>query len=367
MEKYLNPFTDMGFKRLFGQEANKDLLIGFLNGLFTGERQIEDLTFMDKEIIPESQGGRVVIFDILCRESDGTQFIVEMQNQRQEYFFDRGLYYLCRMISEQGRRGGKWKYEICPVYGIYFLNFKIPELTKLRTDIILADRDTGEQVNGKLRQIYLSLPYFNLRAEECKTDLERWIYILKNMDTTGITPYDTQQRKIFKKLLDVADIDKLSRKERLQYEANLKAFRDYNSTMDYAIKVSREKGLRKGIKEGIKEGMTKGREVGIKEGMHKGREVGIKEGMTKGREVGIKEGMHKGREVGIKEGMHKGREVGIKEGMHKGREVGLAEGREEERRQFGIKLKTEGFSYDFISRLTGLSIEEIERLQSPSR
>lgn len=142
------------------------------------------------------------------------------------------------------------------------------------------------------------------------------------MDTTGITPYDTQQRKIFKKLLDVADIDKLSRKERLQYEANLKSFRDYNSTMDYAVKVSREKGLRKGIREGIQ----------------KGREVGIKEG----------------REVGIKEGMYKG--------LQKGREVGLAEGREEERRQLAIKLKTEGLPNDFISRLTGLTTEEVERL-----
>lgn len=230
MGKFLNPFTDVGFKRLFGQEVNKELLIDFLNDLLTGERQVEDISFMDKEIVPESFGGRVVIFDILCKETDGTCFIVEMQNQYQEYFFDRGLYYLCRMISEQGKRGTEWEYEIYPVYGIYFLNFHLPRLQYFRTDIVLADRRTGELKDGKLRQVYLSLPYFNLKEEECETDFQRWIYLLKNMDTLDRMPFEAQ-KAVFRKLLEVANVESLTPKERLRYEESLKAYRDYYNTI----------------------------------------------------------------------------------------------------------------------------------------
>lgn len=68
---------------------------------------------MNKEIQPETKDSRIVIFDILCRDADGSVFIVEMQNAPQYYFFDRGLYYLCRMISEQGQKGEDWGYDLC--------------------------------------------------------------------------------------------------------------------------------------------------------------------------------------------------------------------------------------------------------------
>lgn len=256
MGKFLNPFTDVGFKRLFGQEVNKELLIEFLNDLLTGERQIEDLTFMDKEIMPESLGGRVIIFDILCKEPDGACFIVEMQNQYQDYFFDRGLYYLCRMISGQGKRGPDWNYDIYPVYGVYFLNFRLPRLDKFRTDIVFSDRDTGELVNGKLRQIYLSLPYFMLGAEECKTDFDRWIYLLKNMDTLDRMPFEAK-KAVFRKLLEVADVENMTPEEFDRYDESVKAYRDYVNTIATAERISREKGVAEGIAKGMAKGTRK--------------------------------------------------------------------------------------------------------------
>lgn len=81
MGKFINPFTDVGFKKIFGQEVSKDLLIDFLNDLLVGEKSIKDITFLDKELLPEYMGDRGVIYDIYCTTENGEQFIVEMQNR----------------------------------------------------------------------------------------------------------------------------------------------------------------------------------------------------------------------------------------------------------------------------------------------
>lgn len=254
MARFVNPFTDKGFKIVFGQEISKPLLIEFLNDLLEGERLIEDISFMDKEILPEKFEGRTVIFDILCKEKNGAYFIVEMQNRMQDYFIDRGLYYLCRMISLQGEQGRRWKYELCPVYGIYFLNFTLPPITKFRTNVILADEETGMLFSGKMKQIYLSLPLFTLEENECETDFQRWIYLLKYMDILDRMPFKAQ-KAIFEKLLDVADLSRLDPHERAIYDENLKNYRDWSNTICSAVRRAEEKGLEKGKAEGVTEGI----------------------------------------------------------------------------------------------------------------
>lgn len=234
MARFVNPLTDKGFKIIFGQEISKPLLIDFLNVLLEGERCVEDISFMDKEMLPEMINGRTVIFDVLCREKDGTLFLVEMQNRQQSFFIERGIYYLCRTISRQGEKGRGWKYDLCPVYGVYFLNFTMPGLTKFRTNVILADEETGKLFSDKMKQIYLSLPLFTLSCEECVTDFQRWIYLLKYMDILDRMPFKAQ-KAVFDKLLDVADLNRLDPHERAQYDATLKAYRDWVNCVDFAV------------------------------------------------------------------------------------------------------------------------------------
>ena len=89
MAKFINPFTDWGFKTIFGQEINKDLLISFLNDLLAGEHHIADITFKDKEQLPELKDMRGIVYDIYCTTDKGDHLIVEMQNRYQEHFVDR--------------------------------------------------------------------------------------------------------------------------------------------------------------------------------------------------------------------------------------------------------------------------------------
>lgn len=105
MGKFLNPFSDVGFKRIFGQEMSKPLLLDFLNNLLEGERRITDLRFLDKEQLPVSNDDRSLIYDIYCETSTGENIIVEMQNRPQAFFKQRTIYYAAGSIARQGERG----------------------------------------------------------------------------------------------------------------------------------------------------------------------------------------------------------------------------------------------------------------------
>ena len=301
MGKFINPFTDFGFHRIFGQEVHKELLIDFLNELLKDERHIVDITFLNPIQQPETIEDRGVIFDIHCRDDKGGLFVVEMQNGAQPYFYDRGIYYLSRAISNQGEKGKDWKFSLCPVYGIFLLNYKMGINSKFRTDVILADRDTGRVFSDKIRQVYLELPWFTKEPDDCETDFERWLYLLKHMDTLERMPFKAR-KAVFDKLLEVADVASLSKDERILYDEALKRYRDYKNTVDYAEE--------KGIEKGIEIGKAKGRI----------------------------------------------------EGIAKGKIEGKAEGKAEEQRLIAANLKKQGINPETIAQCTGLSVEEIDRL-----
>lgn len=105
MSKFINPFTDYGFKLIFGREVSKILLIEFLNDLLEGERVITDLTFLNNEQLPDYPEGRGIIYDVYCTTDTGEKIIVEMQNRMQSNFKERSIFYLSRAIVNQGRTG----------------------------------------------------------------------------------------------------------------------------------------------------------------------------------------------------------------------------------------------------------------------
>ena len=257
MAKYINPFTDVGFKRIFGQELSKPLLLDFLNSLFEGEKRIVNLTFLDKEQPALFEEDRSLIYDIYCETDEGEKIIVEMQNKAQPFFKNRSIYYVSESIARQGERGSSWNYEIDSVYLVAFLNFSPLDFKKqFRTDVVLAEKDTKEQFSDKLRMIYLQLPLFKKEADECENQVERWIYLLKNMETLNRLPWAAQSA-VFQKLESIADVGGMTRAERLQYDEALKKFRDTISVFE---------GVRM---EGRMEGNAEGRENEKKATIHR--------------------------------------------------------------------------------------------------
>ena len=243
MEHYVNIMLDGGFKAVFG---DKQVAMDFINAALEGEHKVMDITYLDKELVPELIDERTVIFDLLCEDEDGSKFILEMQNCPQRYFFNRGFYYICRMISRQGETGRDWKYELLPVYGIYLLNFSLPEFPLWRTDVVIANELTGETFGRiKLKQVYISFERFDLSYEECETPLEKTIYVLKNMNLFDMSPFK-EKEAYFRRLLDVANVNALSPKERATYDENLKIYRDWKATMEYAVEEAETKGKAEG-------------------------------------------------------------------------------------------------------------------------
>ena len=253
-ERYINPYTDFGFKKLFGTELNKDLLISFLNALFNDEkRKIKDVQFLNAEQLGDSYDDRRAVFDVYCMAKDGSRFIVEMQKAEQEYFKDRSVYYATAPIREQAKKG-KWNYHLEGVYTIGLLNFVFPNneypADSYIHEVKLKDTDDNHIFYDKLTFVYLEMPKFNKREDELETMFDKWMFALCNLYRLLERPKALQER-IFKRLFDQAEIAQFTPEERREYAESVKDYWDYYSTMQTAHK--------KGKAEGLAEGEAKGR------------------------------------------------------------------------------------------------------------
>ena len=273
MARFINPFTDIGFKRIFGQEISKPLILDFLNSLMAGEEHITNITFLDKEQPALFEDDRSLIYDIYCETDKNENIIVEMQNKSQPYFKNRSIYYVSEAIARQGEKGADWQYKIDAVYLVAFLNFCPMDFDKqFRTDVGLIDRKSGKTFSNKARMTFMQLPLFTKEADECETDFDKWIYVLKNMETLTRLPWAAKS-SVFKRLEQIADVASLSRQERMKYDVGLKKYRDTLSVLEGA----KQDGLAEGRARGLAEGRAEGRAEGIAEGRAEGRAEGEKQ------------------------------------------------------------------------------------------
>jgi len=259
VEKYINPFTDYGFKRLFGEEPNKDLLLDFLNVLLKDEQgEIKSLTYLKGEQLGANEMDRKAIFDLYCENEKGEKFIVELQKTKQNFFKDRTIYYSTFPIREQAKRAD-WNYELKAVYTIAILDFVFEEdkneTGKYRYDIKLADIETKKVFYDKLTFIYLEMPKFNKSIDELETRFDKWLYVLRNLNRLDKVP-DKLREQIFEKLFETAEIAKFTPLEAQLYEDSLKYYRDLKNSLDTAKEEGEFIGIEKVTKKAISEGLS---------------------------------------------------------------------------------------------------------------
>jgi predicted transposase/invertase (TIGR01784 family) len=236
-EKYINPFTDYGFKKLFGEEPNKDLLLDFLNVLLKEEQgEIKDLTYLKNEQLGTGEVDRKAIFDLYCENEKGEKFIVELQKTKQNFFKDRTVYYSTFPIREQAKRAD-WNYELKAVYTIAILDFVFDEdkkdPAKFRYDIKLTDTETKEVFYDKLTFIYLEMPKFNKTVDELETRFDKWLYVIRNLNRLDKVP-DKLRERVFEKLFETAEIARFTPDQVRSYEDSLKYYRDMKNSLDTA-------------------------------------------------------------------------------------------------------------------------------------
>ncbi len=250
-DKYVNPLTDFGFKKLFGTEPNKILLIDFLNQILPEKHKIKDLTYSRNEQLGLNELDRKAIFDLYCIGESGERFIVEVQKAKQNFFKDRSIYYSSFPIQEQAQKGD-WDYRLEPVYTVGILDFIFDDhkSNEELLHIVELKNQHCEIFYDKLKFIYIELPKFKKQEDDLETQFDKWLYVFRHLSNLQDRPKKLQDR-IFQKLFEAAEIAKFSQEEREAYEDSLKYYRDLKNVVD----TSRLEGIREIAKKMKEKGM----------------------------------------------------------------------------------------------------------------
>ena len=274
-ERYINPITDFGFKRLFGTESNKDLLIDFLNAIIglEEEESIRDVTFLPPEQLGTTKDDRKAVFDIYCKTQQGDHVIVEMQSEPIQFFKDRSVFYSAFPIRDQAIKGKKWNFELKAVYAVGLLNFCFSDGKDDKTylhRVKLMDIEAQTVFYDKLTFVFAELPKFKKKENELETQLDKWLYAINHLCELD-KPSPALSGKMFDKLFYEAAVASLTTMEANAYFESQKQYLYYVNSIDYAKMKGKHIGKHIGMKIGFEQGHEKGFEEGHEKGLEEGR------------------------------------------------------------------------------------------------
>ncbi len=261
--RYINPYTDFGFKKLFGEEASKVLLVDFLNQLLPAKHNIVSLSFKNTEHFGSIEEERKAIFDILCENERGDKFIVEMQKAKIKFFKDRAVFYTTFPIKEQAEKGD-WDFKLNPVYCVAILDFEFDddrEQKSYMSNVKLKDQYC-QTFYDKLTYIFIEMPRFTRKEDELESHFDKWLYFLKHLEDFESIP-EILKEEVFLKGFEIAAIANFNEKEMAEYERSLMLYRDLKGVVDTSFEEGEKVGVEKGKKERDKEIAKKMKKDGL--------------------------------------------------------------------------------------------------------
>lgn len=224
-----------------------------LNSILDGRRHIADLEYNKNEHQADIKEEGSAIFDLTCTADDGKRFIIEVQRGRQANFKKRAIFYTSLLATGQAPKGrrSEWAYNLPDIYFIALLeDFSVEENNdgQYIRDICLADKNTGKVFYDGLGYIFLELVNFAKSEKEVDSELDKWLYVLKNMSRMDKLPLFTR-KTIFEKVFSIAEYSNMTGEEKTMYNTALKRKWDNKNVLDYAVKTAKEEGIKVGIKE----------------------------------------------------------------------------------------------------------------------
>ncbi|NEP22875.1 Rpn family recombination-promoting nuclease/putative transposase [Moorena sp. SIO3I6] len=250
-DKYIDLLTDFGFKRVFGTEPNKALLIDFLNTLLPPHHKIQDVTIKNPEFLGNTLVDRRAIFDIYCQSTTGERFIVEMQKAKQNFFKDRSVYYSTFPIQEKAEQGD-WNYQLTAVYTVGILDFIFNKHDLELLHVVELKNQRCEVFYDKFKFIYVELPKFTKSVDQLETHFDKWLFLFRHLAQCNAPP-EPLQEDVFTQLFEVAEIANFSSEEQALYQDSLKVYRDMYSVNQTLIQESLEQGRQQGIEQVAKQ------------------------------------------------------------------------------------------------------------------
>ena len=265
---FVNLRSDVGFKAVFADRNNKDILIGVLNQILPPEARIEDIKeYSDREQRRDVPYGKKTVLDLVCVDKDDRTFIVEMQAAEEDYFFERCVYYASGLYHLELSDGERYK-GLRPVYVVSFLNYRLrhDDESLWDTDHFIShwrftEKRTGMVADQTISVIFVEMTLFTKTLEECVTEFDRLFYIFRNSEGFQRIPeWIEEAGGISRRLAEACEVAAFDKEKKLKYEIDKMNEWDIQAQKEYAVRKGLEEGLQKGLREGREEGLEQGRE-----------------------------------------------------------------------------------------------------------
>ena len=265
---FVNLRSDVGFKAVFADRNNKDILIGVLNQILPPEARIEDIKeYSDREQRRDVPYGKKMVLDLVCVDRDDRTFVVEMQASEEDFFFERCVYYASGLYHLELSDGVRYK-GLRPVYVVSFLNYRLrhDDESLWDTDHFISnwrftEKRTGMVADQTISVIFVEMTLFTKTLEECVTEFDRLFYIFKNSEGFQRIPeWIEEAGGISRRLAEACEVAAFDKEKKLKYEIDKMNEWDIQAQKEYAVRKGLEEGLQKGLREGRKEGLEQGRE-----------------------------------------------------------------------------------------------------------
>lgn len=187
--RFVDVTNDVAFRKIFGNEQKKVILISFLNAVLNleGQDRIKEVTLLSPFQLPRIVGEKSSIIDVKAMDEKGSTFIIEMQIAQPAGFDKRVLYYTSKDYAAQINTGEDYPL-LRPVYFIGVLNFNYFKGAHYLSSHLIVDEATGECVFKDLKFRFIELKKFNKKVHELKSVVDKWIFFIKNADELEVIP-----------------------------------------------------------------------------------------------------------------------------------------------------------------------------------
>ena len=277
-QRYVDILSDAGFKAVFGDRRNKDVLVDLLNVVLPPHRRVRDLSYMTTELPQFSPLSKGVRLDLRCSAHDGTVFIVEVQCYRQANFFRRCVLYAAKSYDAGAEKADGQRYDIPPVYLVCLLSGTFQDFQaecagkrarsaspdSFLSEYTFREKTTLAVPDETINLLFLELNRFDRDLDQCVSDLDRWCYALKHVGTLDALPGELRL-EAFRRLFDACEIARFEPQVKLTYEKEMITERDYYNIIETAKDDGREQGREEGLEQGRAEGLQAGIEQGSRE------------------------------------------------------------------------------------------------------
>ena len=275
----MNLRSDVGFKAVFADRNNKDILIGVLNQILPPEARIEDIKeYSDREQRRDVPYGKKTVLDLVCVDRDDRTFVVEMQASEEDFFFERCVYYASGLYHLELSDGVRYK-GLRPVYVVSFLNYRLrhDDESLWDTDHFIShwrftEKRTGMVADQTISVIFVEMTLFTKTLEECVTEFDRLFYIFKNSEGFQRIPeWIEEAGGISRRLAEACEVAAFDKEKKLKYEIDKMNEWDIQAQKEYAVRKGLEEGLQEGLQKGLQKGLREGREEGLEQGREETR------------------------------------------------------------------------------------------------